>query len=159
MGTLPIKSMIMLRRLNFYYYLTNRNTKLMIFKFLQAQRRNRSPGDWIFQVEEDLKLLKIEEEWENLRNMKKETFTKTLKVKVRVFTFNEMMKTKSNSMKLKKTTYRSLKTQEYLVASEVSDETIIEVLKYRTHMLDFNENFKGEDETRIDPICKPHPDS
>ena len=106
-----------------------------------------------------MKLLKIEDEWEKLRNLKKDTFTRKMKLKVREFTFNEMMKTKSNNTKLKNTVYRSLKTQEYLVASDVSEENMLEVLKYRTHMLDFHQNFKGQDETRVCPVCRSHPDS
>ena len=52
-----------------------------------------------------------------LRNLKKNTFTKTMKVEVREFTFNVMMKTKLNNTKLKNTIYRSL--EKYLSKAEV----------------------------------------
>ena len=52
-----------------------------------------------------------------------------------------------------------MKIQKYFGAREVSDETIKEVFQYRTHMLDFHQNYKGHDETKYCPLCKSHPDS
>ena len=64
------------------------------------------------------------------------------------------------SKKLAKVSYSSLKTQSYMTSKNISHESVKNIFKYRTHMLDFDENFKEKDTvTKVCKLCKSHPDS
>ena len=159
-GELTVKSLIMMRRMNFLFYLMNLKESTMLHKFLQAQRRNPSPGDWILQIMNDMKILGIKERLEDLATMKRECYKRMIKRKITEYTYNELMHIKSSSVKLKNLTYKSLKTQDYLKSESMTDELTTDVFKYRTHMLEFHANYRHNETTiRPCPLCKSHPDS
>ena len=82
------------------------------------------------------------------------------KKKILLHQFQELNKEKMKSSKIKNVNYTSVKTQEYLKSDTLTDEAITNVFKYRTHMLEFDENYKSRsDSTKLCSLCKSHPDS
>ena len=70
------------------------------------------------------------------------------------------MRKKSISKKMNKISYNDLKIQPYITAKDISNDTVKEIFKYRTHMLDFDDNFKGSSESpSVCKLCKSHSDS
>ena len=70
------------------------------------------------------------------------------------------MKKKETSKKLDKVAYTSLKVQKCINVKDITDDAVKTAFKYRTHMLDFDENFKGRDDfPSVCKLCQSHPDS
>ena len=132
----------------------------MLYKFLKVQKENPSPGDWTQQVEKDLMILQINLEMAQIKKMKKEQFKMLVKKKTEELMFNELTTQKMSSKKLKFVHYKSFKVQPYITSMDATDESIKNVFKYRTHMLEFDDNFKSEvTATKKCEICGAHPDA
>ena len=97
---------------------------------------------------------------QQIQKMKKDHFKLLVKKKTEELMFKELTTQKIASKKLKYVHYKLFKVQPYITSMEATDESIKNVFKYRTHMLDFDENFKSEGEaTKKCEICGAHPDS
>ena len=59
-GNIPIRFIIMARRLNFLWYILNEEEDSLIRRFLEAQLDSPVKGDWVNTVREDLEELKID---------------------------------------------------------------------------------------------------
>ena len=62
-------------------------------------------------------------------------------------------------IKKDKVEYEKFETQDYIINNRITNYQKTLVFKYRTHMLEFKENFKGSNEDRKCPVCGKHPDS
>ena len=64
----------MSRRLNFLWYLIHQQEDSLLSRFFRAQCDDPTKGDWVLQVKEDMKVLKFEMTFDNLKNFSKENF-------------------------------------------------------------------------------------
>ena len=55
LGVLPLREIIMQRRLNFLHYILTQETNSTIFQVFQTQLKYRSKSDWVTKVKEHLK--------------------------------------------------------------------------------------------------------
>ena len=67
MGCVPLKNIIQSRRIMYLHYLLNRNENNMIYKCLKAQMNDPKKNDWYSDVENDLKMFKIDSSCEELK--------------------------------------------------------------------------------------------
>ena len=58
-GSIPIRFVIMSKRLNFLWYILNENDETLIKKFFMAQLNNPVKGDWVSRVKKDLEELEL----------------------------------------------------------------------------------------------------
>ena len=75
LGCLPIRYIIMARRINYLYYLTHLNDNELLSKFFAAQKDSPKNGDWILTVKETLKEVGIE--MNDVLKKKKDCFQKS----------------------------------------------------------------------------------
>ena len=73
-GSIPIMYILMSRRLNFLWYLIHQQEDSLLSRFFRAQCDDPTKGDWVLQVKEDMKVLKFEMTFDNLKNFSKENF-------------------------------------------------------------------------------------
>ena len=59
MGLLPIRFIIMRRRLNFLHCILNENSESLIYRFFKARLENPVKNDWAVTVREDLEHLNL----------------------------------------------------------------------------------------------------
>ena len=81
LGWLPLRFIIKARRLNFLKYILNQNQTLLVKQVFNEQKLNPKRGDWVKDVEKDLKKLKICLTYDEITSMSKSSF-KTLVKKV-----------------------------------------------------------------------------
>ena len=158
LGIQPIESILRKRRLNFLYYLIKRDQNSMLFKFFMAQYHNPSPGDWCMQINEDLKDTEISMSFAEIQSITKYKFTKLVKEQVTKFTLKVLLESKDKHSKMKNVNYEKLKIQPYFIKDSISTHDARNIFRYRTRMLNFKENYKGNNNDDICPLCKKHTD-
>ena len=159
LGIVPIECILKQRRLNYLHYLLTRKKQSLLYKFFMTQLVNPSPGDWTVQIKEDLEDVKIQMSLSEIEKMSKFTFSKLVKSKIRKYTLEKLMKKKEKHSKMKNIVYDELKIQSYFTNAEISTEKAKIIFKYRTRMLKFAENYRGEANNVMCPLCNLHPDS
>ena len=82
LNCLPIRYILMKRRLHFLYYILSQKKDSLIYQFFQAQQRNSVKGDWSITVQEDLEILGIETPINQITNLSESTYTKMIGEKI-----------------------------------------------------------------------------
>ena len=59
-GNIPIRFILMSRRLNFLHYILNEDDESLLRTFFTAKRESPVKGDWVMMVTEDMKELGID---------------------------------------------------------------------------------------------------
>ena len=78
-GAIPIRFIIIGRRLIYYWTLLNKSEDELAKKFLKIQKQFPVCDDWILQVEENLKFCEIDLSEDQIKNMKKNIFKNIVK--------------------------------------------------------------------------------
>ena len=93
-----------------------------------------------------------------IKSLSKYKFTKLVKEQVTKFTLKVLMECKANHSKMNNVEYKNLKIQPYFNEDSINTNDARQIFRYRTRMLKFKENFKGNEEDNSCPLCKNHPD-
>ena len=142
-GSIPIRFILMSRRLNFLWYLLNQTENSLLSNFFNAQCEDPTRGDWVSQARSDLTRLNMDVSFREIKALSKDNFKELVRKHVRATAFEElkeMQKTHSKSRKLK---YNELKMQSYLCAnSGMTKKEMTFAFSARAQMLDVKHNFK-----------------
>ena len=79
LGWLPVRFIVQSKRLNFLKYILNQSESTLVKQVFNEQKSNPKNGDWIKNVESDLKKLKITLSYEDISSMTKASFKKIVK--------------------------------------------------------------------------------
>ena len=91
LGCIPFREIIREKRLRFLYYILNSDPKSLVNRFFNTQMKNRTKKDWVTTVLEDLKVLDLGNlSMEEIKNMKKTSFTNMIKHKIQIYTFKSL---------------------------------------------------------------------
>ena len=71
LGLVAFREIIRRRRFGFLYYILHEKEDSMVFKFFESQRKNKTSKDWVTTVLEDMNKIKLNMDFDELRNMKK----------------------------------------------------------------------------------------
>lgn len=143
-GNIPIRFILMSRRLNFLHYILNEEEDSLLRRFFEAQISNPVKGDWVVTVKKDLEDLGINQTFLEFARMSKTHAKKMIREKVEIAAFNYLSELKSTHSKARNLQYSRLRLQSYL-KSDPSDLSIQEkqfAFAARTRMLDVRGNFK-----------------
>ena len=77
LGCVPLRELIIKRRILFLHYILNESESSIILKFFNAQLKNRRPKDWVSSVLKDLQNFKIEQTLSDIKGLKKEHIKKS----------------------------------------------------------------------------------
>ena len=84
LGSMPLRYVIMQRRLMFLHYLLNENEDTLVSKFFHSQNRNQLKEDWCLTVKFDLISIGLNKyTYKEIREMTKLSFAKLVKQAVR----------------------------------------------------------------------------
>ena len=155
MGCLPLRHMIRKRRIMFLHYILNQDSNSMLYRFLMIQNKSRKKKDWIVQVMTDLKELEMDENFEDIKNLKKLKLRKILDNKIKDNVFKELIKQKENHSKVRNLQYDQFEMQNYLrpCKIQIRKEEAQEVFKLRSRVSNVKNNYKGKYETLECEIC------
>ena len=155
LNCIPVRYIIMSRRLNFLHYILNEDENSLIFTFFMAQLEQPSRQDWCQTVIEDLKTLKINLTLNELRNLEKSKFKKLIKDKIEEEALKYLNSIKAKHSKVLHIKHSKMMVQDYL---RPEDTISINEAKFlfllRTRMLDVRANFEGKYKDLMCPACK-----
>ena len=143
-GNIPIRFIMMSRRLNFLHYILNEDDDSLLKRFFTAQRESPLKGDWVTTVTEDMQELGIDLTMEEIAATSKLRYKEIVKNRVEKKALQYLIKLKESHSKAKNIKHDNIQLQPYL-RSETKNLTINEkkfIFAARTRMLDLKGNFK-----------------
>ena len=142
-GTIPIRFILMSRRLNFLYYILHEEESSLIYQFLETQSKNPSKSDWVKTVNDDLKYLEIQLNFEDIKKTSKTTFKQLVKEKVKTKAFLYLTDLQMSHSKSKELKYADLQLQSYLKpGNSLTIKEKSSIFTARSRMLNVKCNFK-----------------
>ena len=89
-GAIPLRFIIMSRRMSYLHHIVTRNEHELIYKFFKAQERRSIKDDWVTKIDEDKKQLDLKMSNEEISNyyLLNSELVKILFAKSKIF-FNE----------------------------------------------------------------------
>ena len=159
-GTVPIEYIIKARRIIFLHYILTSKTEEMLYLFYQAQKNYPAKNDWSITVKEDLEFFDINLNEESIKIIKKKTFSKIVKKKLKIKVFKDLMEKKEKSLsKLDNLEYKEFKVQNYLRSTELNVNQIKSLFRYRTRMTNVATNFSHSYADLSCPLCRSSSDT
>ena len=142
-GNIPIRFILMSRRLNFLHYILNQDQESLLRSVFNAQVDNPIRGDWVTQVEMDIRDLGLQCTFDQIRAISKEQFREIVREKVKKKSFECLTKIQATHSKAKNIVYKKLSLQTYLgCGSSLSIREKSLIFAARARMLDLKANFK-----------------
>lgn len=142
LGCIPIRFVIMSRRINFLFYILNRPENDLVRNFFEVQQKYPTKNDWVIAVQKDLNELKIDLTFEDIKNYTKNSFSKLIKGKVKEAAFSYLIELKNQHSKMHMLEYNKLEMQKYLKCKTVTPKSAKTIFKFRTRMSEVKVNFK-----------------
>ena len=118
-GTMPIRFIIIGRRLLFYWSILNKSENELAKQVLLTQQISPVKNDWCSTVEEDLRSLNIDMHQDTIAAMKKTTFKKLVQSKLRETAFAYLLELKRKHSKSANLT-ASTQIQKYLSSCDLT---------------------------------------
>ena len=100
-GCIPLRHLIRKRRIMFLHYILNQDSDSILHRFLMAQIENRSKKDWIVQVLTDINELKMNDDLNKIKQVKKSKFRNMLDRKIKQNAFEDLIIKQESHSKVK----------------------------------------------------------
>ena len=153
-GAVPIKYIIMQRRLNYLHHILTRDSKELISRVYFAQKRKPIADDWFWMSENDKKQCYINLTNGDIKCMKKNRFKILVKTKIRKLAFENLVKIKSKHSKGEEVQYDVLQSQKYLVSEKFTTKQKQLLFSLRFRMINVKSNFKIMYENLMCLLCE-----
>ena len=117
----------------------------MIYKFFESQKNHGTSKDWVNTVIQDLKDLKIDKNFEDIKVMKKHEFRRIVSRSIQNKAIQMLEDKKSKHSKVKKLKHEIFGMQKYLKNNnmKISIEEKQMIFMLRSKVTDVKMNFKG----------------
>ena len=119
LGVVPLRFVIMKRKLGFLQYLLKQNKDSMIYKVLEATIADSKKNDFVYTCLKYLNVLKIEMNIEEIENVSKYKFKKLLNEKIQKAAFLYLNEQKQIQKNIKDIYYEDFKMQDYFSGRSV----------------------------------------
>ena len=107
----------------------------------------------------DLKDFGIPSDLRYVQSKSKNSFKKLVKKQARMFAFRKFTEKQKDHSKMSNLSYKELKIQGYLLCQEITVNQAKVLVKFRTRMENYGNNFKGTNKNLACLMCENHPDS
>ena len=111
LGVLPLREIIMQRRLNFLHYILTQDTNSIIFQVFKTQNKYRSKSDWVTTVEENLKYLGLDVTFESISKLSKTKWKNIVRNTIIQKTFTKLENIKQTHSKVRSLKHIRLEMQ------------------------------------------------
>ena len=154
LGCVPIRYVIIGRRLMYLQYLLQQEEESLLYTFLMAQLENPVQGDWVEQVKNDLIDVKLDIPFEEIKLMSIENFKAKVKTAVSQAAFLYLSCEKAKLSKIMDVPHTAFKLQNYLqpMALDVQDSKLL--FQLRSRMVEVKTNFRNKYSDLSCPVCK-----
>ena len=122
LGCIPIRFIIMKRRLMYLHYLLNLKGEEMLSKVFHLMEENPLKNDWILSVKDDMRELDMDENnLEIIKNKKLYKFKKEVKVAIEKRAYKYLIEKIELKIlkKIKSSSYKKLEMQKYLLSEKI----------------------------------------
>ena len=138
LGILPVKYVIMKKRMQFLHYILNENIDSMIVQVYNALKEDHKKGDFVQLTNLDRKDLDIELTDEDIQTIPKVTWKKYIKEKVNTLALEELNYQNSGKEKTKNIVFSQIKMSKYLEKNENTELSKL-IFSVRSGTLDVKE--------------------
>ena len=152
-GCTPIRFIIRCRRLMFLQYILKEDRNSLISRVFYAQDSNPLKNDWSLTCREDLKSLAINLTYEEIRDLSKDQFKRTVKRAVSIQAFRYLMTEKTKLSKVSHIDHAQLEMAEYLQPHKTSLSMARFIFHARCRMFDVKSNYKNRYPDLLCPLC------
>ena len=142
-GKMPIRFVIIMRRIMFYWSVLHRDENELLHKFLTAQQLSTSKTDWMHQVRKNISDLQLNMTDCQIAIMPKEQFKNKLKQKTEMLAVKYLQKLQHSHSKTNQLTIKNFTPSEYLLSAELNKEEVQTLYKLRNRMIDVKCNKKS----------------
>ena len=154
LGTLPIRYVIMTRRLLFLQYILKEKGDSLIHSFLVAQMEDTKKGDWWETVQNDIVEIKLNVSLSEIIKMSEESFKALVKTHVAKAALLWLNNEKQRSKKIRNIEYSDLKIQEYLKSDNLNVDQRKLLAHLRGQMVKVRANYSKMYETIFCSLCE-----
>ena len=140
-GKMPIRFIVMERRLMYLWHILHRDESELLQRFLSAQQLWTGKHDWISQVRKNMSEIKLNLTDEQIKNMSKEFFKKQVKIKVEKLAITFLKKLQHSHSKTSKLVLDGFRPAQYLASPDLNKEQVQVLYKLRNQMIDVKQNF------------------
>ena len=154
LGCLPIRFILMSRRVMFLQTMLQEEENSLLHRFFQAQLNQPTKGDWCQTVEKNMKDLNLKLTHSEIKHMKKEDLQKVVKAACKVSALQYLNSVKSKHSKVLHIPHPTLDMQPYLKPNHITISEAKFIFSARTRMLDVRSNFKNKYSDLKCPNCK-----
>ena len=161
-SALPIKYIIMSRRLIYLKEILDRPDTEIVKKIYRCQQANPVPGDWSQLISHDLLNINLIINENCIQSLSVPDYKKLVKTSVRSAAFDELEALKESHIKVQNNTYTNMNNpQGYITSKSMTNRQISILFALRSHSLrGIKENFrKMYLETTLCPICERFSDN
>ena len=161
LNCLPIRYILMKRRLNFLYYILVQKKTSLMYTFFQAQLNDSSKGDWSLTVQEDLNHLGIHSPINELTKIPESAYIKMINDRIERESWKYLNNEKGEHDKVKHIDHSKVEMQDYLSPNCLTNEESKFIFLLRSRMLDVKCNFRGryQHSNTLCPVCMTAEDS
>ena len=146
-GKLPVKIVIKMRRIMYYWQILHKDEDELLSKFFTVQKYSPSEGDWVCQVQKDMSDIKLDLSEAVIKSLSQFQFRNLVRKKIDIFAIDYLKsKRKTKSMKLD---IVKLEPKNYLLSKNLSITEVQTLYKVRNSMIDVKENFKSSHEDNM----------
>ena len=156
-GCVPIRFILMSRRLNFLHYILSDKEDSLLSNVFRAQCEKPVRGDWINTVRTDLQELEINLDFDQIKENTKESFKKTVKQHVNEKAFTYLKNLQQTHSKSRPLQCSKLSLQGYLRSdNKMTTKEKSFFFAVRTRMIDLKSNFKAGKKDLNCSLCDKH---
>ena len=152
-GSIPIRYIIIQRRMNYLHHLINRNPNELINKVYCAQKRKMAKNDWVETVQNNLNEINLNLSDDSNFKISKKKFKKFIKGKINEAAFKYLNKIKSSHSKVKNINYEKVEIQPYLIDTNFSTKEKQLLFRLRTRMTNVKMNFSSSYQDLTCNLC------
>lgn len=154
-GKLPVKFILINRRLMYWFHIISRDPNSLLYKFYSVQKSSPVRHDWVTQIDQDKELVNLCLTDEEVIKMTKRKFKRIVKQKVisaALLHLNSVAETHSKSKNLIKS---ELKCEKYIMDPRFNTEEVQLLFQLRTRMFPVKSNFKNKHGNNLSCVlCK-----
>ena len=155
LGTLPIRFILMLRRLNFLQYILQEDKDSLMHSFLMAQIEDTVNGDWWETVKQDMVDLNLDMTLFEIMKMSEESYKSKVKACVTKAAYKWLIEQKLKSKKIKNIHFAQLKMQNHLTSQNLSVSQRKFLIHLRCKMVKVRTNYSKMYDSKYCQLCSP----
>ena len=116
----------------FLQYILKRKSDDLLRRFFEAQCRIPSKNDWCLTVQNDIKSLNLEADFQTISKISKKVLSKTLKKAIKIKAFEDLLEKQQQYSKGNSLVYGELSMRNYFKSEFITVKQAKLIFKFRT---------------------------